>query len=260
MYRWLVRKQDERELVLVPLHGYLCIMNSSNYTDDRGITITIGEARKNLAEGRMIFTDSFVLYLNKPLTTYESVAVVDEKMKMIEKKTNYNVAPLIYEENSLVITPGTKDTLMSDFCYYVERMMILYGLKGIGELMAASVLLINKFETDINKILAILMFYDKRAGENRVIKNGDDKISLTQYIRLNANAINARNYGNTMKLDVEGDFDSATNLVIDLCKRNKIEIVWIDTNKECLQFVKLEGKFEDIRIVDKDGGRLNRIL
>lgn len=260
MYRWLVRKQNEHELVLVPLHGYLIVWTSSNYTDDRGVTITIGEARKNLAEGRMIFTDSFAMYLNKPLTTYDSVAVIDKKMKMIENKTSKFLAPLMYEENSIMTTPGMKDTLMSDFNYYVERMTALYGLKGIGELMAASVLLINKIETDINKVLAILMFYDKRAGENRIIGKGDNKISLTEYIKLNANTISARNYGNTPTLHVEGEFGSATNLIVDLCERNNINIAWIDTNEDTLQFIKLEGKFEDIRLVDKDGGKLNRIL
>lgn len=271
MNNWLVVKQ--KLLSIVPTGDTDFLSNWDQLRDLKGQTMTVGEARALLAALKPITFGDSMIYLNQVVEVINTFNETNAKTELLKKKViNHYIAESIAQTfNKVLVSQGMYDLIPEDFNTMTQRIEHLYGSTCIGRLAAATVFLINRFETNIGKFMVVLRKYDEWAGQPKIlsIKSTQGNLSVTQFLDRYQNLIDNKNYASIPDVDYIGDKDSGLKgtdtefkIIYHVALLNGINFIYVDKNQQ--GFNTTDGRiqnFNDIRLITISHERLgDRIL
>jgi len=159
-------------------------------------SITIDVAKDILSRGGSILIGSYLFISNITANVVRDYGELDQRIAIMKQKFGGGItSDIIDNDYYFMKTIGTTETLANDFNLYIDRLNHHLKPCFFRELMKNMVLLLNRMELNIEKIIRVLKFYDRKAGNPSIVSvNNGPAMSLTNYLDQYNQLIIDKNY------------------------------------------------------------------
>lgn len=193
--QWLAENKGIFTIVsLVDNVNYLLAEDQLYDVYDNSITIDV--AKDILSKGGSILIGSYLFISNITANVVRDYGELDQRIAIMKQRFGGGItSDIIDNDYYFMKTIGTTETLANDFNLYIDRLNHHLKPCFFRELMKNMVLLLNRMELNIEKIIRVLKFYDRKAGNPSIVSiNHGPAMSLTNYLDQYNQLIIDKNY------------------------------------------------------------------